>query len=73
MCDSSQELLLFHAVLGRGCESPFPATQGMAYTTALPNSPILTLSNATIDFNQLGDPLDDPFDIVATYGILVGS
>lgn len=46
------ELLLFHAVLGRGYVSPFPVTRGMVFTSALPQDAVLQLGQAEALFRR---------------------
>ncbi len=46
------ELLLYHAVLGRGYTSPFPATKGLTFSSALPDKAIYTLAAAETSFRQ---------------------
>ena len=44
------ELLLYRAVLGRGFISPFPATKGLVFTSALPQDAIFALAGAEAKF-----------------------
>lgn len=46
------ELLLYHAVLGRGYISPFPPTRGMVFTSALPSMALVHLATAEILFKR---------------------
>lgn len=45
-------MLLYHAVLGRGYDSPFPATRGMVFTTALPSAAIIAMAKVDILFRR---------------------
>ena len=49
------ELLLYHAVLGRGYNSPFPQTRGLVYSSALPSLALVHLANAEISFKRHHD------------------
>jgi hypothetical protein len=46
------ELLLYHAVLGRGYVSPLPPTRGMVFTSALPGMAIASLAGAESMFKR---------------------
>lgn len=49
------ELLLYHAVLGRGYISPFPLTRGMVFTSALPSMALVNMANVEIMFKRFHD------------------
>jgi hypothetical protein len=49
------ELLLYHAVLGRGYISPFPATKGLVFSSALPIEALSTLASAETSFRRWHD------------------
>jgi hypothetical protein len=46
------ELLLYHAVLGRGYVSPFPIIRGMVFTSALHSMALVRLANAEVMFKR---------------------
>lgn len=46
------ELLLYHSALGRGYESPFPATKGLVFTSALPAGALPRLMAAEVKFHR---------------------
>jgi len=46
------ELLLYHAVLGRGYISPFPATKGLTFSSALPIEALSVLASAETSFRR---------------------
>lgn len=49
------ELLLYHAVLGRGYISPFPATKGLVFSSALPTEALPVLAAAETRFRRWHD------------------
>jgi hypothetical protein len=49
------ELLLYHAVLGRGYVSPFPQTRGLVFSSALPSLALAHLAGAEIRFKRHHD------------------
>lgn len=49
------ELLLYHAVLGRGYISPFPATKGLVFSSALPYEALSVLASAESGFRRWHD------------------